>query len=132
MILEIEGHPIPWKSHAGYGRRSFNPLYKERAYVQWQLKNQIGSGFNLISGPVSVVFSYHFPFPKSMSKKKRDSNPFHVTKPDVTNCQKFLEDCLKGIIIVDDSQVVEVTGRKFYSEHAKTVIKIEELCMLKI
>ncbi len=131
MILEIEGHPVPWKAHAGYGRRSFNPLFREREYVQWQIKNQIGSGFNLIEGPVSVVFTYYFPFPKSMSKKKRDQGCPHTKRPDITNLNKFLEDCLKTIVIVDDSQVVEITGRKFYSSDVKTVIKIEELCMLK-
>ena len=48
--------------------------------------------------------------PKSMSKKKREAALAGVlrptTKPDVSNVLKGVEDALKGLWYVDDSQIV--------------------------
>lgn len=127
MDFIVEGIPVPWKAHAGYGRRSFNPLYKERDYVQWQVKSQ-NNKEDIISGPVSVRCVFHMPIPKATSKVKRremlNNNLHHIKRPDLTNLYKFLEDCLKGIIFEDDSQVCEVSLKKIYSEKCKTVITV--------
>jgi len=48
----------------------------------------------------------------------------HLKRPDATNLQKFAEDCLKGIAIDDDSQVVEVYSKKMFGEKPMTVVKI--------
>ena len=54
----------------------------------------------------------------------------HIVRPDCTNMQKFYEDCLKGIVIADDSQVVESIARKRYSDHPRTVITIKPVTEL--
>ena len=46
------------------------------------------------------------------------------TCKDVTNCQKFYEDCLKGIVIEDDRNVQMIVSRKFYGEIAQVRIRV--------
>ncbi len=130
IILLIEGPKIfAWKSHAGYGKKSFNPLYKEREFVQHQIRKQYDG--NLINCAISITIQVCIPTPTSISKKKReemirgDIKP--VKRPDCTNIQKFYEDCIKGIVIEDDSIVCDITTRKRYGSTPHVTIIIEEI-----
>lgn len=126
--FEIEGNPVPWKAHAGYGKRSFNPRFEEKQYYQHEIKKQYHQNFPLTVA-VKIDYSFCMPIPSSFSKKKRakilEGRGHHVSRPDTTNLQKFVEDTLKDIVIKDDSQVVECCSRKFYSENPRTIIHIE-------
>lgn len=66
--------------------------------------------------------------PKSTPKKTRVKMLSGEIRPeaggDYTNLRKFYEDCLQEIVIVNDKQVIEGDGGKFYSESPKTVIFI--------
>ena len=125
--LRIDCNPVPWKAHGGYGRKSFNPRYAEKEYYQWQIKRQYASN-NPIEGAVGILYHFYMPIPESASKKRKlemmDSAIFHITRPDTSNLLKFAEDTLKGLVIKDDSQVVELTAYKKYAEHPRTEIKI--------
>lgn len=129
MLIVIEGDPISWKAHAGYGRKSFNPLYKEREMVQYYIKTQATECLNDM--PIALSFDFYFKIPKAASKVKRMSmmngSIRPLTRPDASNCIKFYEDCLKGLVFDDDSQVVEIKARKFYSEKPRVVIKVSKL-----
>lgn len=120
-----------WKSHAGYGKKSWNPLYKEREYVQYYLKKNYDS--DILTCPVCIDYCYHVPIPKSFSLKKKTAAINHEIYPshrcfDLTNATKFYEDCLKGIVIEDDCQVVKSTQKKIYSEHGgRVVISVHEI-----
>lgn len=110
---------------------SFSPRAKEKETTRIILLSQYKSA--PITGPVSLWFMFCFEPVKSTSKKSREKmlkgETFHVKKPDCSNLIKFAEDCLKGIVIRDDSQVVYVSGRKVYSEKSETriiVIPLEE------
>lgn len=50
-----------------------------------------------------------------------------ITRGDRGNYLKFLEDCLIGIVIKDDSIIVDGPVRKVYGEKGKTIIKINEV-----
>lgn len=69
---------------------------------------------------VSVTVSAFFPIPKSYSKKKREDclerrlRP--DKKPDMDNILKVVLDALNRVAYVDDKQVVELIGRKYYTE----------------
>ena len=129
MLIIIEGDPISWKAHSGYGRKSFNPLYKEREMVQYFVKNQ--SDFHHFDGPICLHFDFFMKIPKATSKIKRvamiNGSIRPITRPDASNCIKFYEDCLKGILFDDDSQVIEIKARKFYSDKPKTIIKVSNI-----
>lgn len=69
---------------------------------------------------VSVSVSAFFPVPKSYSKKKREDclerrlRP--DKKPDMDNILKVVLDALNEVAYEDDKQVVELIGRKYYTE----------------
>ena len=71
------------------------------------------------------------PIPASTSRPRRsqmiNGMLSHIKKPDIDNLNKFLCDCLKGIVFVDDAQVVELNCRKIYSQTPRTVVKITSL-----
>jgi Holliday junction resolvase RusA-like endonuclease len=129
MLIIIEGDPIPWKAHAGYGRKSFNPLYKEREMVRYFVKMQ--EDFQRLEGAICLSFDFFFKIPKATSKIRTiamiNGSLRPLTRPDASNCIKFYEDCLKDLLFDDDSQVVEIKARKFYSDKPKTVIKVSNI-----
>lgn len=127
--LKVMGTPVPWAAHKGFGRRAYNPRYNERLEAQWQIKNQWKNP--AFTGAVEVQFIFALEPPKGVSKKTREKmlsgEIKHMKKPDATNLQKFMEDCIKGIVIADDNQVVKISSSKKYSETPMTEIRIEVL-----
>ena len=69
---------------------------------------------------VSVSVSAFFPIPKSYSKKKREDCLERILrpdkKPDMDNILKVVLDALNKVAYEDDKQVVELIGRKYYTE----------------
>ena len=69
---------------------------------------------------VSVNVSAFFPVPKSYSKKKREDCLERILrpdkKPDIDNILKVVLDALNKVAYEDDKQVVELIGRKYYTE----------------
>ena len=127
LIFEIEGKPTAWAAHGGNGRHSFNPRFREKEYVRWQLKTQY-SGKELLCSALWAAFIFYVPIPKNTRAiKKRQMLAGIIrptTRPDRTNYLKFLEDCLIGIVIADDSTIVDGPVSKWYGEIPKAVIKI--------
>lgn len=126
LTLTVDLDPVSWKSHAGFGRRSFNPRYKEKEIYQWKLRQQY-------SGPIiktAVVVNYVFMLkaPQSLSKKDKKLLEIaqlpHIKRPDLGNLEKFLSDCLIGIVFKDDSQIIRTVMEKFYSYNPRTIIQI--------
>lgn len=124
--LIIDSVPVPWAAHQGFGRRSFNPRFKEKEYYQWKIKQKFSD--KPFECPIRIQVFYMLPIPKSASKKKRidmiNNNERHTKKPDIDNLNKFLNDCLKEIVFVDDNQVFEMFSYKCYGEEPKTIVKI--------
>lgn len=130
ITLEIDGIPVPWAAHQGYGRRSYNPRIKEKQYCQWQIKAQYNQKAPL-SGPLSLCVSFYLPIPKGTSKIRSrqmlNGVMHHIKKPDVDNLQKFILDCLKTIVFEDDSQIFEIQAKKLFSEIPKTLVQIKSI-----
>lgn len=67
---------------------------------------------------VSVSVHAFFPIPSSYSKKKKQECIEGVQrpakKPDMDNILKSVLDALNGTAYIDDKQVIEVIGRKYY------------------
>lgn len=70
------------------------------------------------------------PIPTTLSKTKKqaylDSKVHHIVRPDVTNLNKQIEDCLSGILFNDDRQVVMIKGKKKYGATTGTWIRMYE------
>ena len=77
----------------------------------------------------AVIIAY-FAIPKATSKKKRElmlQGFIRPTKrPDLDNVVKACLDALNGIAYYDDSQIVELSVAKEYSEEPRTEVYIRE------
>ena len=85
--------------------------------------------FEMLDGALKIDITFFFQIPKSTSKKKTglmllgEIKP--CKKPDLDNCIKSITDSLNTIAYKDDSQIVEITARKFYSNEPRAVVGIE-------
>ena len=75
----------------------------------------------LYEGPLQLFLVFYFARPKSHYKKNKHdltkrAPPFHVARPDVDNCSKFVMDALNGTYYRDDSQICELHAKKSYCE----------------
>lgn len=76
---------------------------------------------------VALDFTFNVPYPKSASKRKieaMEAGKLFPTRSDLTNYQKFAEDCLKKIVIEDDRNVVQISSKKLYALHGSVHIRI--------
>lgn len=118
--------PRPWTVRKG------KTFYNVNADYILQVKFAVRDEFRgkPLTCPIYLDLVHQMPIPKSVSKKKlleyRLGNIYHLKKPDTTNLNKQMEDCLTGIIWEDDSQVVQIRGKKIYHEVVGTIIKVYE------
>lgn len=126
ITIEIPLLPVPWAAHQGFGRKSFNPRYKEREAYQWYIRSQWKEKPH--EEAVSVFYDFYMPIPKSISKKKLQAilnrEIMHTSRADVSNMLKFTEDCLKGIVFLDDAQVWQTSACKLYDLKPRVLINI--------
>lgn len=72
----------------------------------------------------------YFAIPKSASKVKQNLMRLHIIRPtkrpDNSNVLKAIEDGLNKSAYHDDSQIVDLMVRKFYSDNPRVVVTIKE------
>jgi|SRR5712675_195342 len=114
-LIFIDHIPTPWAAHCGYGKKSWDKRYAQKQEYKRQIKEQWGEK-QLITSAVILDIYYVLPIPKSTSKVRREAmikgEIDHLVPPDVTNLNKLTEDCLQGIVMGNDSAVIDVRGRK--------------------
>lgn len=74
-----------------------------------------------MDGPLSVLIDFHIKRPRSVKR------PHHTVKPDLDNLQKAVLDSLNKIVWIDDAQIVDLIGRKFYSDHPKIIVTVRSV-----
>ena len=83
-----------------------------------------------LSGELSVGIAAHYAIPTSKPKKMkaamRDGSVRPTTKPDIDNVIKAVLDGLNGVAYADDSQVVELSASKCYSDDPRVVVIVED------
>lgn len=133
LTLTVPGKPIAKKRPRFFRRGAFVGTYNaqetEESRWMWTVNQQLPDGFKPITGPVKVFMEFAFPYPKSWSKKKRQTHFWHAAKPDLDNLEKFVLDCLRDFVIADDAAVCKTESVKFWDEFNEplTKIKIEQL-----
>jgi len=122
----IPDPPVCWKAHAGYGRRSFNPLWREREFVREHVRRQYSGP--LIAYQISVDYLFYLAIPKSISKKMKAKMLDGTIRPtgrgDRDNMAKFLSDALQEVLVANDKFMVDGRIGKWYSETPQTVIHV--------
>lgn len=133
ITLEIPGEPVPWRVARGRAGNLYNPSKEAKDKARWL----IGAHYRgeLLSGAVKLDLAFFLGIPKSVSYSRRRDMLAQVAlptvKPDLTNLQKFYEDCLTGIVFADDCQVTDIVSSKRYSDNPRTVIGVLLLGSLK-
>lgn len=125
IVIKINHDPVPWSSpKLGRGLcYSAHSKFKEifHAFICSQYKEPPLKGY------VDLELLFICPYPKSASKKNLElmkQEKLFPTKSDLTNLQKFAEDCLKKIVIEDDRNVVQISSKKIYGLHGCVNIKV--------
>lgn len=83
-------------------------------------------------GPIRLIIKAYYPIAKSDSKKKKEDKlkgiirP-HNIKPDVDNVIKVIADALNGVAYKDDTQIVELSTVKYFSDRARVEVAIQSI-----
>ena len=84
-----------------------------------------------IEGEIVAVIECYFKVPKSDSKVTRLAKLSNIArpikKPDVDNLAKICLDGLNGLAYKDDSQIVDLRIRKWYSNDPRVIINLERV-----
>lgn len=123
MQFIVKGRP-QGKKRPRFSRVShtvYTPRETTNYETQIALAFKVGGGRCIPAGQcVSVSVTAFFPVPKSYSKGKRkaciDGDIRPDKKPDMDNILKVVLDGLNSVAYEDDKQVIELTGRKYYTD----------------
>ena len=98
------------------------------------LMTQIPKGHVPITDPIYIQIWYGLGRPKSHygtgrneGVLKASSPKYPAKKPDIDNYEKFIFDCLSGVVYRDDSQVVSCRHDKRFTENPRTEIEVRRL-----
>lgn len=128
----IEGVPVPQlrprATRFGKGIRMYDPKkvkdYKD--YVSMTARQHAPK--ELMTDALKMELDIYRPIPKSTSKRRRKLKNGKrirpIVKPDIDNYSKAILDSLNGIIYKDDSQIVELNIKKFYSDQPRVEVRV--------
>ena len=84
-----------------------------------------------LEGAIILTVTIYRSIPKSFSKKKTEMAENGIlrpiTRPDVSNYLKGIEDAFNKIMWNDDSQIVRIIAGKYYSNRPRIEIEIQEV-----
>ena len=129
--IHIEPEPQKQTRFRNYKGRiiTYNPSQSYINHIIWQIKAYAPK--EPLSGSIELTLGFFLPIPKSTSKVKRvqmiNGKIMHVKRPDIDNLAYAVTNACKGIIYVDDSQIIRLTAQKMYSEEPRIVVKVREL-----
>ena len=126
----IEGEPVG-KGRPRYGKyKTYTPAKTKSVEnnIAYFYKVNIGHYFE---GYVRLKLDLYYSIAKSDSKKKKMmklNNELRPNKkPDIDNVIKLVADALNEVAYKDDTQIIEIECRKFYSDIPRMEIILEEL-----
>lgn len=127
LSFEIPGEPRGWARARTGGGKFFtdSKTRSEKATVAWWAKK---AGAVIADGPLQLTIIAYQGIPKSASKKRRaamlSGAERPTKKPDSDNLAKLTMDALNKVVWRDDTQVVDLTVRKFWSDEPRIQIYI--------
>lgn len=110
--------------------RTYTPkdtaMYENRVVLEYEAQCNIKH-----KGEIIAEIIAYYTIPKSASKTKHkqmvDGSIRPTKKPDADNVAKIILDSLNKIAFDDDSQVVDLSVKKFYSEQPRVELIISEV-----
>ena len=119
--MSLEGPPTAWKrpKSTRHGGKRFNPIAGKLRDARARILEQRPFAHPLTS-QVHVELFFFFPRPQNhflADGSRRGDAPEHYTGTgDVDNYVKFILDALHGVVVVNDKQVMGVSGIKKYAD----------------
>lgn len=144
LVFEIPGQPkaqarprfgvVKSKSTGKAHAVAFDPK-ESRDYKNWIKLCSTEAvkicGWKYTEKQLAVDIEAYFEIPKSKTNKFKqqamEGTIRPTIKPDLDNIAKGVLDALNKLIFKDDSQVVELTIKKFYNDEPYTKVTIQEL-----
>ena len=130
ISFTIEGEPTG-KGRPRHGKYKTYTPHKTKAVennIAYFYKVNIGHYFE---GYVKIKLDLYYSIAKSDSKKKKlmklNNELRPNKKPDIDNVVKLVADALNEVAYKDDTQIIELECRKFYSDIPRIEITIEDL-----
>lgn len=84
-----------------------------------------------LHGPLRLDVHFVLPYRKADLRKDGTPKPsapfFHTVKPDTTKMFRAIEDALKGIAWIDDSQIAAQFSTKFYGQTPGAYVTVSKL-----
>lgn len=97
-------------------------------YTKLLYRSQIKHFFE---GYIRLTVKAYYKIAKNDSKKIKEQKKANVLrpskKPDIDNVVKLIADSLNDIAYKDDTQIVEIVAKKFYSENTRVEVTIESI-----
>lgn len=84
----------------------------------------------MLTGPLSLEVNFYFAPAQSLSRKKRlaSMGNYHIFRPDLSNCIKFIEDIAIGVAYKDDCIIASIYANKLYDDKpARTEFILREI-----
>ena len=86
---------------------------------------------NMLTGQLKAIITAFFPIAKNDKKNIKEDKETckirHTSRPDCDNIAKIILDSLNELAYKDDSQIVELIVKKYYSNIPRVEVVIEEL-----
>lgn len=124
-----QGSKNPWGGEANPKTRPWRGHVSQVAAEAMQFQHR-----NVILGPVKVTILFAFPRPKSHFRTgknahllREDAPYYKQGKPDLDKLQRAIGDALTGVVIRDDSQIVQWNSTKIYDDAAYAEVIILDL-----
>lgn len=130
VSFTIEGEPVG-KGRPRHGKyKTYTPAKTKSVEnnIAYLYKVNVGYYFE---GYVKLKLDLYYSIAKSDSKKKKlmklNNELRPNKKPDIDNVVKLVADALNEVAYKDDTQIIELECRKFYSDIPRIEITIEDL-----
>lgn len=131
--IVLTGHVQAWQRAGGRGGQRFTPAHVRKYQDVLRLAAQQAFGRRaLLTGAVHLTVRVFVPIPASMPAyqrvQAREGVRRPITRPDLGNYEKLVEDTLNLVWWADDAQVVEREGSgKWYSDRPRLEVEAREL-----
>jgi Holliday junction resolvase RusA-like endonuclease len=133
VTITIRG-PAVAKGRPRFSRKGFayTPAATRKYEAHGRLAAQLAMGDRLpLASPVCVTALVELPIPASWSKRRTAAaivgGICPTSRPDIDNYLKSAMDAINGIVVADDSLVVQVTIKKKFGADPKLVLLITPL-----
>jgi Holliday junction resolvase RusA-like endonuclease len=102
---------------------AFTP--KRTAQTEDLIRTQVAEGTDFFEAGIPLRADLEFVIAKPPSAPKKRAYP--VTKPDLDNLEKLVEDALERFLYANDAQIVEVHKRKVYGATPCIRLRLSEV-----